>query len=146
MVFSCGKIIYSAYNCKLHFWYFFFLQLYSLNDYKPPISKAKMTQITKAAIKAIKVWNLLTSFDLFYISHYVKIILWNSLKNLLQNFPPLLCVWFPSYNHMWYPGMQQKAKNVVWLSFAGCHMWERIIPIWLCLNFVRSERQGFFFS
>ncbi|NWH29366.1 SCAF8 protein, partial [Chloropsis hardwickii] len=33
---------------------FFFLQLYSLNDYKPPISKAKMTQITKAAIKAIK--------------------------------------------------------------------------------------------
>ncbi|NXD84225.1 SCAF8 protein, partial [Halcyon senegalensis] len=31
-----------------------FLQLYSLNDYKPPISKAKMTQITKAAIKAIK--------------------------------------------------------------------------------------------
>lgn len=34
---------------------FFFLQLYSLNDYKPPISKAKMTQITKAAIKAIKV-------------------------------------------------------------------------------------------
>ncbi|NXI40786.1 SCAF8 protein, partial [Galbula dea] len=33
---------------------FFFWQLYSLNDYKPPISKAKMTQITKAAIKAIK--------------------------------------------------------------------------------------------
>ncbi|NXV75457.1 SCAF8 protein, partial [Atlantisia rogersi] len=32
----------------------FFFQLYSLNDYKPPISKAKMTQITKAAIKAIK--------------------------------------------------------------------------------------------
>lgn len=32
-----------------------FCQLYSLNDYKPPISKAKMTQITKAAIKAIKV-------------------------------------------------------------------------------------------
>ncbi|NWI15565.1 SCAF8 protein, partial [Crypturellus soui] len=32
----------------------FFPQLYSLNDYKPPISKAKMTQITKAAIKAIK--------------------------------------------------------------------------------------------
>ncbi|XP_064148640.1 SR-related and CTD-associated factor 8 isoform X4 [Loxodonta africana] len=31
-----------------------FHQLYSLNDYKPPISKAKMTQITKAAIKAIK--------------------------------------------------------------------------------------------
>nr|XP_025978031.1 protein SCAF8 isoform X2 [Dromaius novaehollandiae] len=30
------------------------LNLYSLNDYKPPISKAKMTQITKAAIKAIK--------------------------------------------------------------------------------------------
>ncbi|NXH20242.1 SCAF8 protein, partial [Bucco capensis] len=29
-------------------------QLYSLKDYKPPISKAKMTQITKAAIKAIK--------------------------------------------------------------------------------------------
>ncbi|KAM4043282.1 SR-related and CTD-associated factor 8 isoform 1-T5 [Anomaloglossus baeobatrachus] len=29
-------------------------QLYSLNDYKPPISKAKMTQITKSAIKAIK--------------------------------------------------------------------------------------------
>ncbi|MGH0181095.1 UNVERIFIED_CONTAM: hypothetical protein FKN15_011099 [Acipenser sinensis] len=28
--------------------------LYSLNDYKPPISKAKMTQITKLAIKAIK--------------------------------------------------------------------------------------------
>ncbi|NXJ80948.1 SCAF8 protein, partial [Trogon melanurus] len=34
--------------------FFFSLQLYSLNDYKPPISKAKMTQITKAAIKAIK--------------------------------------------------------------------------------------------
>ncbi|NXX01339.1 SCAF8 protein, partial [Larus smithsonianus] len=34
--------------------FFFFWQLYSLNDYKPPISKAKMTQITKAAIKAIK--------------------------------------------------------------------------------------------
>ncbi|NXD11357.1 SCAF8 protein, partial [Nothocercus nigrocapillus] len=33
---------------------FLFSQLYSLNDYKPPISKAKMTQITKAAIKAIK--------------------------------------------------------------------------------------------
>ncbi|EMP38081.1 Protein SCAF8, partial [Chelonia mydas] len=32
----------------------FFPQLYSLNEYKPPISKAKMTQITKAAIKAIK--------------------------------------------------------------------------------------------
>lgn len=30
-------------------------QLYSLNEYKPPISKAKMTQITKSAIKAIKV-------------------------------------------------------------------------------------------
>uniref|UniRef100_A0A8C3PX94 SR-related CTD associated factor 8 n=1 Tax=Chrysolophus pictus TaxID=9089 RepID=A0A8C3PX94_CHRPC len=30
------------------------MKLYSLNDYKPPISKAKMTQITKAAIKAIK--------------------------------------------------------------------------------------------
>ncbi|MEE6475356.1 hypothetical protein FKM82_010724 [Ascaphus truei] len=29
-------------------------ELYSLNDYKPPISKAKMTQITKSAIKAIK--------------------------------------------------------------------------------------------
>ncbi|NXJ98068.1 SCAF8 protein, partial [Corythaixoides concolor] len=34
--------------------FLFFWQLYSLNDYKPPISKAKMTQITKAAIKAIK--------------------------------------------------------------------------------------------
>ncbi|CAM9937934.1 unnamed protein product, partial [Bubo scandiacus] len=32
----------------------FGMLLYSLNDYKPPISKAKMTQITKAAIKAIK--------------------------------------------------------------------------------------------
>uniref|UniRef100_A0A8C2BXZ0 SR-related CTD associated factor 8 n=1 Tax=Cyprinus carpio TaxID=7962 RepID=A0A8C2BXZ0_CYPCA len=30
------------------------LNLYSLNEYKPPISKAKMTQITKSAIKAIK--------------------------------------------------------------------------------------------
>ncbi|XP_078505305.1 SR-related and CTD-associated factor 8 [Lissotriton helveticus] len=29
-------------------------ELFSLNDYKPPISKAKMTQITKSAIKAIK--------------------------------------------------------------------------------------------
>lgn len=29
-------------------------ELYSLNEYKPPISKAKMTQITKLAIKAIK--------------------------------------------------------------------------------------------
>uniref|UniRef100_A0A4W5KHX7 SR-related CTD associated factor 8 n=1 Tax=Hucho hucho TaxID=62062 RepID=A0A4W5KHX7_9TELE len=28
--------------------------LYSLNEYKPPISKAKMTNITKSAIKAIK--------------------------------------------------------------------------------------------
>ncbi|NXE06704.1 SCAF8 protein, partial [Lophotis ruficrista] len=36
------------------FFFCFFWQLYSLNDYKPPISKAKMTQITKAAIKAIK--------------------------------------------------------------------------------------------
>lgn len=48
---------------------FFFWQLYSLNDYKPPISKAKMTQITKAAIKAIKVRNWLTSFDFLSISH-----------------------------------------------------------------------------
>lgn len=32
-----------------------FFQLYSLNEYKPPISKAKMTQITKSGIKAIKV-------------------------------------------------------------------------------------------
>uniref|UniRef100_A0AAY4CLH4 SR-related CTD associated factor 8 n=1 Tax=Denticeps clupeoides TaxID=299321 RepID=A0AAY4CLH4_9TELE len=30
------------------------IPLYSLNEYKPPISKAKMTQITKSAIKAIK--------------------------------------------------------------------------------------------
>ncbi|KAG7226250.1 hypothetical protein INR49_003000 [Caranx melampygus] len=30
-------------------------ELYSLNEYKPPISKAKMTQITKSGIKAIKV-------------------------------------------------------------------------------------------
>ncbi|KAJ7988885.1 hypothetical protein DPEC_G00313830 [Dallia pectoralis] len=29
-------------------------ELYSLNEYKPPISKAKMTNITKSAIKAIK--------------------------------------------------------------------------------------------
>ncbi|CAJ1073886.1 SR-related and CTD-associated factor 8 isoform X1 [Xyrichtys novacula] len=29
-------------------------ELYSLNEYKPPISKAKMTQITKSGIKAIK--------------------------------------------------------------------------------------------
>ncbi|CAL1574924.1 unnamed protein product [Knipowitschia caucasica] len=29
-------------------------ELYSLNEYKPPISKAKMTQITKTGIKAIK--------------------------------------------------------------------------------------------
>ena len=49
--------------------FFFFWQLYSLNDYKPPISKAKMTQITKAAIKAIKVRNRLTTFDFFSISH-----------------------------------------------------------------------------
>lgn len=48
---------------------FVFWQLYSLNDYKPPISKAKMTQITKAAIKAIKVRNWLTSFDFLSISH-----------------------------------------------------------------------------
>lgn len=34
---------------------YFFFQLYSLNEYKPPISKAKMTQITKSGIKAIKV-------------------------------------------------------------------------------------------
>ncbi|CDQ58381.1 unnamed protein product [Oncorhynchus mykiss] len=32
----------------------FVFQLYSLNEYKPPISKAKMTNITKSAIKAIK--------------------------------------------------------------------------------------------
>lgn len=49
--------------------FFFFWQLYSLNDYKPPISKAKMTQITKAAIKAIKVRNWLTSLDFLSISH-----------------------------------------------------------------------------
>ncbi|XP_007903677.1 SR-related and CTD-associated factor 8 [Callorhinchus milii] len=29
-------------------------ELYSLNEYKPPISRAKMNQVTKAAIKAIK--------------------------------------------------------------------------------------------
>ncbi|XP_011488811.1 protein SCAF8 isoform X1 [Oryzias latipes] len=29
-------------------------ELYSLNEYRPPISKAKMTQITKSGIKAIK--------------------------------------------------------------------------------------------
>lgn len=71
MIFSCGKIMYSAYNSADYISnsVFFSLQLYSLNDYKPPISKAKMTQITKAAIKAIKVWNQLSSFDLFYISH-----------------------------------------------------------------------------
>lgn len=43
------------------------LQLYSLNDYKPPISKAKMTQITKAAIKAIKVGNSLSCLQIFSI-------------------------------------------------------------------------------
>lgn len=32
----------------------FNIELYSLNEYKPPISKAKMTQITKSGIKAIK--------------------------------------------------------------------------------------------
>lgn len=39
----------------LLFIFFFPPQLYSLNEYKPPISKAKMTQITKSGIKAIKV-------------------------------------------------------------------------------------------
>ncbi|KAI9537559.1 hypothetical protein NQZ68_023804 [Dissostichus eleginoides] len=33
-------------------------ELYSLNEYKPPISKAKMTQITKSGIKAIKLSQL----------------------------------------------------------------------------------------
>uniref|UniRef100_A0A8C4DDZ6 SR-related CTD associated factor 8 n=1 Tax=Dicentrarchus labrax TaxID=13489 RepID=A0A8C4DDZ6_DICLA len=36
------------------FFLFIFFNLYSLNEYKPPISKAKMTQITKSGIKAIK--------------------------------------------------------------------------------------------
>lgn len=46
------------YHClTVHSCFFvcFFFQLYSLNEYKPPISKAKMTQITKSGIKAIKV-------------------------------------------------------------------------------------------
>lgn len=43
-------ILYDS-RCSL----FFIFQLYSLNEYKPPISKAKMTQITKSGIKAIKV-------------------------------------------------------------------------------------------
>ncbi|KAM8952976.1 SR-related and CTD-associated factor 8 [Pelodytes ibericus] len=41
-------------TCNVNKNVLFSSQLYSLNDYKPPISKAKMTQITKAAIKAIK--------------------------------------------------------------------------------------------
>uniref|UniRef100_A0A672UH77 SR-related CTD associated factor 8 n=1 Tax=Strigops habroptila TaxID=2489341 RepID=A0A672UH77_STRHB len=39
--------------------------LYSLNDYKPPISKAKMTQITKAAIKAIKRTDIYSAISVF---------------------------------------------------------------------------------
>lgn len=35
--------------------YVFVLQLFSLMDSKPPISRAKMISITKSAIKAIKV-------------------------------------------------------------------------------------------
>lgn len=54
----CVFILFRTAECiSDHFIVVFFLQLYSLNDYKPPISKAKMTQITKAAIKAIKVRN-----------------------------------------------------------------------------------------
>lgn len=34
----------------------FFLQLSSLYEVKPPISKAKMSQITKVAIKGIKMY------------------------------------------------------------------------------------------
>uniref|UniRef100_A0A673I278 Protein SCAF8-like n=1 Tax=Sinocyclocheilus rhinocerous TaxID=307959 RepID=A0A673I278_9TELE len=50
-------------------------ELYSLNEYKPPISKAKMTQITKSAIKTIKVIckfpfmlykNIITTFQNLY--------------------------------------------------------------------------------
>ncbi|MED6235333.1 hypothetical protein ATANTOWER_023513 [Ataeniobius toweri] len=33
-------------------------ELYTLTEYKPPISKAKMTQITKSGIKAIKLSQL----------------------------------------------------------------------------------------
>ena len=40
---------------KTFFLFFFFLKLFSLMDMKPPISRAKMILITKAAIKAIKV-------------------------------------------------------------------------------------------
>ena len=50
-----------------------FHQLYSLNDYKPPISKAKMTQITKAAIKAIKVSNTFYSC-VFQRKYYTNIL------------------------------------------------------------------------
>ena len=50
-------------------------ELYSLNDYKPPISKAKMTQITKAAIKAIKFYkHVVQSVEKFIQKIYLFII------------------------------------------------------------------------
>ncbi|CAG09877.1 unnamed protein product, partial [Tetraodon nigroviridis] len=49
------------------------LQLYSLNEYKPPISKAKMTQITKSGIKAIKIHFPITGVEVcFDGSHHRK--------------------------------------------------------------------------
>lgn len=45
-------------GCESDIWlsrYVFALQLFSLMDSKPPISRAKMISITKSAIKAIKV-------------------------------------------------------------------------------------------
>ena len=36
--------------------YIFLLQLSSLYDVKPPISKGKMTSITRAALKAVKLY------------------------------------------------------------------------------------------
>lgn len=53
-IFNKRHILYMNKRVLLFFFVFFF-QLYSLNEYKPPISKAKMTQITKSGIKAIKV-------------------------------------------------------------------------------------------
>ena len=69
--------------CKLQI-LCFFLQLSSLYEMKPPISKAKMTAITKGAIKAVKFYKHVVqsvekflqkvSFDSFQLK-YLKLIL-----------------------------------------------------------------------
>lgn len=50
--FSCLKKDWS----RFFFFFFVVFQLYSITEMKPPISKAKMTAITRNAIKAIKLY------------------------------------------------------------------------------------------